>query len=83
MASSHPISDEVKPAILHEVDPVDIPRPALVDNNRSFSWITDKICGIVEEKTPTWWWVCFIIACATASFTVMGLVYLVATGTGV
>lgn len=83
MASSHPILDEAKPAILEEVDPVDIPRPALVENNRSFSWITDKICGIVEEKTPTWWWVCFIIACAGASFTVMGLVYLVATGTGV
>tara|TARA_B100000900_G_scaffold376368_2_gene359062 strand:+ start:15 stop:1427 length:1413 start_codon:yes stop_codon:yes gene_type:complete len=83
MGSSHPILDEVKPAILKEVDPVDIPRPALVENNRSFSWITDKICGIVEEKTPTWWWVCFIIACAGASFTVMGLVYLVATGTGV
>ena len=63
--------------------PVDIPRPALVDNDRSFSWITDKICGIVEEKTPTWWWVCFVLACATASFTVMGLVYLVSTGTGV
>ncbi len=83
MASAHPSTSEVKPAILQEVDPVDIPRPALVDNNRSFSWITDKICGIVEEKTPTWWWVCFIISCATASFTVMGLVYLVATGTGV
>lgn len=83
MASSHPILDEAKPAILEEVDPVDIPRPALVENNRSFIWITDKICGIVEEKTPTWWWVCFIIACAGASFTVMGLVYLVATGTGV
>jgi len=83
MASAHPVTSEVKPAILQEVDPVDIPRPALVENNRSFSWITDKICGIVEEKTPTWWWVCFIVACATASFTVFGLVYLVATGTGV
>ncbi len=83
MASAHPSTSEVKPAILAEVDPVDIPRPALVDNNRSFTWITDKICGIVEEKTPTWWWVCFVISCATASFTIFGLVYLVATGTGV
>lgn len=83
MASANPITSEVKPAILDEVDPVDIPRPALVENNRSFSWITEKICGIVEEKTPTWWWVCFVIACATASFTVFGLIYLVASGTGV
>ncbi len=83
MASANPITSEMKPAILDEVDPVDIPRPALVENNRSFSWITEKICGIVEEKTPTWWWVCFVIACATASFTVFGLIYLVASGTGV
>jgi len=83
MASAHAATGEAKPAILDEVNPVDIPRRALVDNDRSFSWITDKICGIVEEKTPTWWWVCFVCACATASFTVMGLVYLVASGTGV
>ena len=83
MASANPITSEVKPTILDEVDPVDIPRPALVENDRSFSWITEKICGIVEEKTPTWWWVCFVMACATASFTVLGLVYLVAAGTGV
>ncbi|MBT6768218.1 MAG: polysulfide reductase NrfD [Opitutales bacterium] len=83
MASAHASIEEVEPAILDEVNPVDIPRPALVDNDRSFSWITDKICGIVEEKTPTWWWVCFVLACGTASFTVMGLVYLVSTGTGV
>lgn len=83
MASAHASIEEVQPAILDEVNPVDIPRPALVDNDRSFSWITDKICGIVEEKTPTWWWVCFVFACGTASFTVMGLVYLVSTGTGV
>ncbi len=83
MASAHSITAEVKPAILDEVNPVDIPRPALVGHNRSFNWITEKICGIVEEKTPTWWWVCFVLACGSASFTVMGLVYLVATGTGV
>ena len=83
MASANPITSEVKPAILDEVNPIDLPRPALVENDRSFSWITEKICGIVEEKTPTWWWVCFALACPTASFTVMGLVYLVASGTGV
>jgi molybdopterin-containing oxidoreductase family membrane subunit len=83
MVSGHASTREIKPVILDEVNPVDIPRPVLVDNDRSFSWITDKICGIVEEKTPTWWWVCFVLACGTASFTVVGLVYLVSTGTGV
>ncbi|MET0262361.1 MAG: NrfD/PsrC family molybdoenzyme membrane anchor subunit [Rariglobus sp.] len=55
----------------------------MVENNRSFGWVTDKICGIIEGKTPTWWWVCFILACCVASFTVAGITYLVATGVGV
>ena len=45
--------------------------------------MTDKICGIVESKTPTWWWWCFITALCVASFTGMGLIYLVSTGVGV
>ena len=40
------------PAILAEVKPAVLPRPLLVENNRSFAWITDKICGIIEGKTP-------------------------------
>jgi molybdopterin-containing oxidoreductase family membrane subunit len=71
------------PAILKEVRPAELPRAILVENNRSFSWITEKICSIIEGKTPTWWWVCFILACFVASFTVAGITYLVATGVGV
>jgi len=71
------------PAILNEVNPAVLPRPILVENNRSFSWITEKICGIIEGKTPAWWWVCFVLACCVASFTVAGITYLVATGVGV
>ena len=74
-AAAHPLLQEVKPAAL--------PRAVLVENDRSFSWITEKICGIIEGKTPTWWWVCFILACFVASFTVAGITYLVATGVGV
>ena len=83
MASVHPSLADIKPTILDEVDPVDIPRPELIENDRSFNWVTEKVCGIIEEKTPTWWWVCFAIACGTASFTVVGLVYMVAAGVGV
>ena len=36
------------PAILREVKPAVLPRAVLVAHGRSFSWITDKICGIVE-----------------------------------
>jgi len=71
------------PAVLDEVRPAVKPRAELVGHGRSFSWITEKICGIAEEKTPVWWWWCFITACIVASFTVAGITYLVATGVGV
>jgi len=69
--------------VLREVRPALLPRAALVGGNRNSSWITDKICGIAEEKTPAWWWWCFAAAAAVASFAVAGLAYLVATGVGV
>jgi len=70
------------PAILNEVKPAVLSRPILVANNRSFSWITEKICGIIEGKTPAWWWVCFCVAAFVACFTVGGITYLVSTGVG-
>ena len=81
--ASHANTSAAQPAILNEVNPTPFPRATLVENNRSFGWVTDKICGIIEGKTPTWWWVCFILACCVASFTVAGITYLVATGVGV
>lgn len=69
--------------VLQRVNPLDMPRKPLVANNHDFHWITNKICGIVESKTPLWWWVCFIASVLTASFTFIGLTYLVSTGVGV
>jgi len=71
------------PAVLQEINPVNLPRPALVGHNRSFHWSTEKVSGIIEEKTPTWWWICFCVAGFIASFTVIGLIYQVSTGVGV
>lgn len=82
MASSHTASGE-QPAILAELNPISMPRRPLVDNNRSFGWITDKICGIVEAKTPTWWWVLFVPSCFIALFGLSCLAYLASTGVGV
>ena len=83
MSASTTDIDKPDPAIMAKVKPGHIEPRALVENNRDYAWITDKICSIVEEKTPAWWWYCFAVACLTASFTVMGLIYLVATGVGV
>ena len=71
------------PSVLEEVKPAVLPRAVLVENNRSFAWISDKICGIIEGPTPRWWWISFGVTCFIASFTVVGLTYLVGTGVGV
>jgi Ni/Fe-hydrogenase subunit HybB-like protein len=71
------------PSVLEEVKPAVLPRAVLVENNRSFAWISDKICGIIEGPAPRWWWVCFGVTCFIASFTIAGLTYLVGTGVGV
>ncbi|MBO93759.1 MAG: hydrogenase [Opitutales bacterium] len=71
-----------KPAVLKKVKPAEWSEPELVLNKRSLGWITDKVCGIVEAKTPTWWWWCFIVALGVTSFLGVGLYYLVATGVG-
>jgi molybdopterin-containing oxidoreductase family membrane subunit len=79
---AHRPESAAAPEVLSRVRPAELPRPELVLNNRSFHWITDKVCGIVEEPTPHWWKVTFVVALLLASFTGAGLLYLVSTGTG-
>lgn len=69
--------------MLDEVRPAKMPRRPIVENNRDFAWITEKVCGIVERKAPMWWWFAFVLAGMVASFTAIGLFYLVSTGVGV
>src|SRR5687767_14440180 len=63
--------------------PRELEREPLVLNNRSLGWISDAVAGIVEGKTPVWWWAAFI-----PSFFVMLMCfgcngYLISTGVGV
>jgi len=60
-----------------------VAREPLVLNNRSMGWITDRICGIVENRQPFIWWVLFVPAVALFSCLAFTLVYLVSTGVGV
>lgn len=71
------------PSLLERVRPLAIEPKVLVANGRSFHWITEKICSIVEGPTPLWWWVCFGLASLLASGTVLGIIYLISTGVGV
>ncbi|HAU59976.1 MAG TPA: hydrogenase [Opitutae bacterium] len=83
MSTVKTASDQADPAILGKIKPAPWIDKPLVENKRNLHWVTEKICGIVERKTPVWWWWCFILALCIASFTGMGLVYLVSTGVGV
>ena len=59
-------------------------REKLILNNRSYGWITDRICGILENKQPAIWWMMFI-PCVIIALVGLGggLFYLVSTGVGV
>lgn len=74
---------ENHPALPVEVNPTIMPRKVLVENNRDFHWITEKICRIVEGPTPRWWWICFTLSVLMASFTLFSIIYLISTGVGV
>jgi Ni/Fe-hydrogenase subunit HybB-like protein len=73
----------VNESLIREAKPASVPRRKLVENDRDFGWITEKVCGIVEGETPTWWWVCFLISGFVSLFTVVGTIYLIAAGVGV
>ena len=82
-ATKTELKEEIPADVLKKIKPAKWEDTPLVLNKRNFHWVTEKICGIVEQKTPTWWWWCFITAMCIASFTGLGLVYLVSTGVGV
>ena len=42
-------------AIQVSAPPPELERIPLVENQRSPGWITDKVAGIIEGKTPAWW----------------------------
>jgi Ni/Fe-hydrogenase subunit HybB-like protein len=59
-------------------------REKLILNNRSYHWITEIICGIVENKQPLIWWLLFLPSALIAALGVGGgLLLLVSTGVGV
>ena len=45
-----------------------LPRPPLVENNRSMAWITDLIAGVPDRKTPLWWFIAIAITGSIAAF---------------
>ena len=60
-----------------------MPRPPLVEKDRSMASVTDLIAGGVERKTPLWWWIAISITGSFAAFGVFCIFYLLFTGVGV
>lgn len=58
-------------------------REPLVTNGRDFNWITEKVCGIIESKTPIGWWILTILSGLVATLVPFQLAYLVLTGVGI
>ncbi|MEM9238124.1 MAG: hydrogenase, partial [Verrucomicrobiota bacterium] len=59
-------------------------REKLILNGRSYHWITDRICGVLENRQPLLWWLLFIPSATIAAIGVGGgLFHLVSTGVGV
>ncbi len=73
-ASAHAASDEH--LLVLEREP-------LVLNNRSFSWISNRICGIIENKQPALWWFLFIPSVLLTGMMAFCFTYLISTGVGV
>ena len=63
--------------------PVELERKPLVLNQHGLGWLSDKIAGIVEGKTPRWWWAAFVpsFILMLVCFTCVG--YLISRGVGV
>jgi Ni/Fe-hydrogenase subunit HybB-like protein len=58
-------------------------REPLVLNKRSYSWITNRVCGIVENRQPLIWWILFVPSVALTLIMAACFVYLVSTGVGI
>ena len=44
-----------------QAPPPGLEREPLVANQRGPGWISDRVAGIIEGKTPKWWWYAFIL----------------------
>jgi molybdopterin-containing oxidoreductase family membrane subunit len=63
--------------------PPELERQPLVANLHGFAWISDKIAGVAEGKTPRWWWAAFIPSVLVMTMGFALVAYQVATGVGV
>ena len=76
-------SNELSSSVKIAAPPKELEREPLVLNNRPPSWITNQVVGIIEGKTPRWWWITFIISALVMLLCPIYIGYLITTGVGV
>jgi molybdopterin-containing oxidoreductase family membrane subunit len=62
---------------------LEVVREPYVTNNRDAVWVGNRIASVIENPTPLWWYIATGIAATVASFTAIGILYLITTGVGV
>ncbi len=73
-------STQTSEVVLHT--PPEMARVPLVGNDRSVGWITDNVSRIVEEPTPIWWWIAFMITTPIALIGLFCIGYQISNGVG-
>ncbi len=63
--------------------PPELERQPFVQNLHGFAWISDKIAGVAEGKTPGWWWWAFLPSVALMTLCFVMIAYQISTGVGV
>lgn len=72
-----------KPLLTLSDPPAELARIPLVANQRGFTWLTDRIAGVIEGPTPLWWWVSFVLSLGLMGVCFASIAYLISTGVGV
>jgi molybdopterin-containing oxidoreductase family membrane subunit len=63
--------------------PPELARAPLVLNQHGPGWISDRIAGVIEGKTPVWWWCAFIPSATMMVICFSMIAYLISTGVGI
>ncbi len=63
--------------------PIELEREPLVGDLHGPGWLSDKIAGVIEAKTPLWWWCAFIPSLVLLGMCGTCIAYLISTGVGV
>jgi Ni/Fe-hydrogenase subunit HybB-like protein len=57
--------------------------PRLIAGNHDFNTVTELVCGLVERRTPIWWWIAMSICGPLCALGGVMTVYVISTGIGI